>query len=489
MKKSGKSAFMKSFLTPLIALVIIFLLPSCTEKNKETTVSYWLTNLDGSALFEKQQNDLVFKDCGDSLPTIEINPEQSFQTMDGFGYTLTGGSAMVINRMSADKRDALLKELFETGDNNIGISYLRISIGASDLNERPFSYIELPDGETDEKLAHFTLDEDRKNLIPVLKMILAIYPEIKILGSPWSAPKWMKTNNDTKGGSLKPEYYKLYADYFVKYLNGMQQEGISLDAITVQNEPLHPGNNPSMFMEARDQADFVKNHLGPAFKEAAIKTKIIIYDHNLDRIDYPISILEDKEAAQYIDGSAFHLYGGTIEEMSKVHEAFPDKNLYFTEQWVGDIPGGNTVKDVFGWHMKNMIIGAPRNWAKIVLEWNLASDENLDPHTDRGGCDLCIGAITIQGDSVIRRPAYYTIAHASKFVRPGSVRIFSNNVDGLSNVAYKTPDNKIVLIVLNENKELSKFSVSYKGKSFCTNLNAGSGATFVWDNSDFNSVD
>jgi len=174
------------------------------------------------------------------------------------------------------------------------------------------------------------------------------------------------------------------------------------------------------------------------------------------------------------------LYGGTIEEMSKVHDAFPNKNLYFTEQWVGDIDGGRTIKDIFGWHIKNLIIGAPKNWSKLVLEWNLASDENLDPHTDRGGCNLCIGAITIKGDEVIRRPAYYIIAHASKFVRPGSKRIASNNSDELSSVAYQTPDNKTVLIVLNENKKAIDFSIGYKGKSFRTTLNGGSTATYVW---------
>ena len=471
---------MNIFFRPLMVICFCIILFSCEKKSKEQKIAVWLTNIDESALFEKQQEELSFEDVDGLLPTIIVDPAISFQKMDGFGYSLTGGSAMVINRMSSDKRITLLKELFQNDYNNIGISYLRISIGASDLDEQPFSYVEIPDGETDEQLTNFSLEEDKKNLIPILKEILAINPDIKIMGSPWSAPKWMKTNNDTRGGSLKPQYFKLYADYFVKYLKGMEAEGILIDAITVQNEPLHPGNNPSMYMEAKDQADFVKNHLGPSFLAEGIKTKIVIYDHNLDKIDYPISILEDKDAAQYIDGTAFHLYGGTIEEMSKVHEAFPNKNLYFTEQWVGDVDGGSTIKDIFDWHIKNLIIGAPKNWSKLVLEWNLASDENLDPHTDRGGCNLCIGAITIKGDEVIRRPAYYIIAHASKFVRPGSIRIASNNSDELSSVAYQTPNNKTVLIVLNENKQTVDFSVGYKGKSFRTRLNGGSTATYVW---------
>lgn len=471
---------MNFFLRPLIVIGFCITVFSCNKKPNEQKVAVWLTNIDESALFEKQLKEPAFQDIDDLSPTINVDPAKSFQEMDGFGFSLTGGSALVINRMNADKREALLKELFQTDDKNIGISYLRISVGASDLDERTFSYVEIPDGETDEKLTHFSLNEDRKNLIPVLKEILAINPDIKIMGSPWSAPKWMKTNNDTRGGSLKPKYFKLYADYFVKYLKSIEAEGVFIDAITVQNEPLHPGNNPSMYMEAKDQADFIKNHLGPSFLAEGIKTKIVIYDHNLDRIDYPISILEDKDAAQYIDGSAFHLYGGTIEEMSKVHDAFPNKNLYFTEQWVGDVDGGRAIKDIFGWHIKNLVIGAPKNWSKLVLEWNLASDENLDPHTDRGGCNLCIGAITIQGDEVIRRPAYYIIAHASKFVRPGSIRINTTDKDGLASVAFQTPDNKTVLIVLNENKQAIDFSIGYKGKFFGAKLNGGSTATYVW---------
>lgn len=464
----------------LLITIMFLTLTSCMQKNTEKTVEVWLTNTDESALFELKDTCYIVEDSKTTLPTIDIDTSITYQTMDGFGYTLTGGSALAINNMSKAKRAELLNELFTTNANNIGVSYLRISIGASDLNQKPFSYVEIPDGETDPDLSEFTLLEDKKNLIPVLKEILELNPDIKIMGSPWSAPKWMKTNNDTRGGSLKPEFYETYANYFVKYIQSMNDEGITLDAITVQNEPLHPGNNPSMYMKANEQAQFIKNHLGVAFSKAGIETKIVIYDHNLDSIDYPISILKDSEAAKYIDGSAFHLYAGTIDEMSKVHEAFPDKNLYFTEQWVGDIEGQNTIKDVMGWHIKNLIIGAPRNWSKVVLEWNLASDKNLDPHTDRGGCDKCLGALTIEGDNVVRQPAYYIIAHASKFVRPGAVRVASNIVDGLHNVAYTTPDNKTVLIVYNDNEKEMDFSVKRGDKHFETSLKKGSTATYVW---------
>jgi glucosylceramidase len=383
---------------------------------------------------------------------------------------------MLLARMNPTNRAALLKELFDTVGNSIGISYLRVSIGASDLDDHVFSYNDLPPGQTDINQDKFSIAEDKRFLIPVLKQILAINPAIKIMGSPWSPPAWMKTNDSTKGGSLKPEYYDSYAKYFVKYIESMKAEGIVIDAITVQNEPLHPGNNPSLLMLAPDQANFIKKSLGPAFRSANITTKIIIYDHNADRPDYPISILNDADAAQYIDGSAFHLYGGTIDSLMKVHNAFPQKNLYFTEQWIGQ-PGNLKVDLV--WNTKNIVIGAMRNWCKVALQWNLAANSKWEPHTP-GGCTECLGAITIDSNDVVRNPAYYIMAHPAKFVRPGSVRIASNEIDSLPNAAFKTPGGKKVLIVLNEGSASKNFNIQSNGKQMSASLNAGAVATYSW---------
>lgn len=478
--------------TPSLSILLAFLyvllvFSSCSKKtvqdklnqvnNGDGEVSVWLTTSDQSSLFKNQNNRLSFKGApGGSSVSILVDDSKSFQSMDGFGYCLTGGSAMHIYKMEKSARQALLKELFTTDANNIGISYLRVSIGASDLDEKPFSYNDLPPGETDPELKKFSLDPDRKYLIPLLKEIISLYPDIKILGSPWSPPTWMKTNNQSKGGSLKPEWYDAYARYFVKYIQGMKAEGIRIDAITVQNEPLHPGNNPSLLMVADAQADFVKNHLGPVFKEAGIDTKIIIYDHNADRPDYPISILDDPDARKYIDGSAFHLYAGKIDALSDVHNAHPDKNLYFTEQWIG--APGNFPEDL-KWHVRELIIGATRNWCKTVLEWNLAADPQQRPYTD-GGCNECLGALTIDGNNVKRNPAYYIIAHASKFIRPGSLRIESSVSADLPNVAFKTPSGQIVLIVVNNSREARSFNIGFKGKFTSASLNSGSVATFVW---------
>ncbi|UII20648.1 glycoside hydrolase family 30 protein [Fulvivirga ligni] len=436
-----------------------------------------ITTGDQSKLLLEQEVVHIDTATDVSNAVIEINPEQKYQEIDGFGYTLTGGSAMHIHQMDSSSRHQLLQNLFSTDGESIGVSYLRLSVGASDLDAEPFSYDDLADGEEDVELKKFTLERDQEHLIPVLKEILSINPDIQILGSPWSPPKWMKDNKDTRGGSLLPKFYDAYSHYLVKYIQGMEAEGITIHALTIQNEPLHPGNNPSLLMKADQQAEFIKTSLGPVFQDAGIKTKIIVYDHNADRPDYPATIYQDEEAAKYVDGAAFHLYGGTIDTLKSLHDQYPDKNLYFTEQWIG--APGNFPQDI-KWHTKELIIGATRNWCKTVLEWNLAADPDQNPHTDRGGCDRCLGAVTIDGNEVIRNPAYYIIAHASKYVRPGSVRVESNMIDGLPNVAFKTPAGEIINIVLNEGSDDQVFTMRIKDKEITTKLQPGAVATYIY---------
>ena len=440
-------------------------------------VDYWLTNGAKNTFLQKQTGILTFGSTYNLYPNIEVDATQTYQTIDGFGFTLTGGSAQSINKLNSQKRKELLQELFGKNDNTIAISYLRISIGASDLNATPFTYNDLPAGQTDVSLDQFSLNPDINDVIPMLKEILAINPQIKILATPWSPPTWMKDNNNFIGGSLKPEYYGVYANYFVKYIQKMKQEGISITAITPQNEPLHPGNNPSMFMSAQQQAVFIKNHLGPAFVSANLPTKIIIYDHNCDRPDYPLSILNDVAANPFVDGSAFHLYAGDINVLSTIHAAFPNKNLYFTEQYTGS---SGTFDGDLKWHMKNVIIGSMRNWSKVALEWNLANDANFGPHTP-GGCTTCKGGLTIKGtDSFERNVGYYIIAHASKFVPAGSIRIGSTQTANLNTVSFKTPAGKTVLIIENDGSTNELFNIKSNGKWVTTSLDAGAVATFIW---------
>ncbi|MCJ7448256.1 MAG: glucosylceramidase [Bacteroidales bacterium] len=498
---------MSKFLFKLVLAAVIMLKASSiiAQDDKPVQIEAWVTNPDRTALFARQPDNIFFSDMNNNRggSVIVIDDLQQMQTIDGFGFALTGGSAGQLIKMNAGERARILKELFAFDDKNIGVSYLRLSIGASDLNSFVFSYNDLPEGETDYELIKFNLAQDLNDVIPVMKEILAINPAIKVLGSPWSAPAWMKTNNNIRGGQLKKECYGVYALYFVKYILSMRVHGITIDAITIQNEPLNSRNTPSMFWFENEQADFIKNYLGPAFKKAGIKTKIILFDHNLDRPDYPLVLLSDPDVSKYVDGSGFHNYAGDFNAMSLVHLARPDKNLYFTEQMVTERPGSPTI-NITG-PVKRLILGATMNWSKNVILWNLAADPLNDPHTDKGGCSMCQGAITIDGNNVTRNVAYYTIAHASKFVLPGSVRIVSTNkgeksvalyedeqrpgvfrtalienTDVLPNVVFKTPEGKIVLIVVNDTWSTNSFRIQYRGKYASLRLNPGAAGTYVW---------
>lgn len=494
--------------TKVLHTVVLLLLTSIISFFAYGQTGYiesWKTKADRSELFQKQSDTIAFSyQKTNRAQTIVINDGQQYQNIDGFGYALTGGSAELLVKMEQAERTKILRELFATNGNNIGISYIRLSIGASDLNSFVFSYNDLPEGQTDFEMKKFDLAQDKNDVIPVMKEILAINPDIKILGSPWSAPAWMKEKYDVRGGHLRKECYGAYALYFVKYVQEMKKAGITIDAITIQNEPLNSRNTPSMPWYWHEQEEFIAKHLIPAFQKHALKTKLVLFDHNCDRPDYPLALLNNPIISEFADGSGFHHYGGSLGAMTHVHLARPDKNIYFTEQMVTEQPNSNTI--AIASRVKRMIVDVCRNWSKNVILWNLAADPLNDPHTDNGGCSMCQGAITIDGNIVTRNIAYYTIAHASKFVLPGSWRIESTNtgdksinltedeelpgimratvIDNtpvLPNVAFKTPENKIVLIVANDTYDTRSFQVQHKGKFAHIRLEPGAVGTYIWD--------
>lgn len=494
-------------LTPTIAAIAFLTVAPRTvaaQANSPNRIEGWVTNPDRSSLFQKLPEPLVFGPGNSArAPAIVIDPAQQMQSLDGFGFALTGGSAELLMKMSPAARSKILNQLFAHDGNNLGVSYLRISIGSSDMNSFVFSYDDLSPGETDYQLKKFDLGQDRKDVIPVLKEILLISPDIKILGSPWSAPAWMKTNNNVRGGALKQECYPAYALYLAKYVQEMKREGITLDAITIQNEPLNSKNTPSMQWMLNQQLVFLRDHLYPAFTKAGLKTKVLLFDHNTDRPDYPLALLSDPVISRFADGSAFHNYGGDMGSMSKVHLNRPDKNVYLTEQMITERPGSPTINIAAS--VKRMIVDTTRNWSRNVILWNLAADPENGPHTDNGGCSMCQGAITIDKDEVSLNLAYYTVAHASKFVRPGSVRIGSTNrgdqtvaltgdeespglkriavienTQVLPNVAFRTPEGKIVLVVANDTGSVTFFGVQYEGQFANIRLNPGAVGTYVW---------
>ena len=449
-----------------------------------SSVSLYLTSPDRSALLALQPPIAFSTPATAASQTITVNPAKTYQTIDGFGFALTGGSAQLLMHMDAAKRAALLHELFTRTGDGIGVSYLRLTISSSDMNASVYSYDDLAPDQTDVPMAHFSLAPDQDTVIPIMKQILAIVPhgpggaQLKTLASPWSAPLWMKTNGAAQGGVLLPKYFPAYATYLTKYVEGMKAEGIPIDTLTIQNEPLNEKNTPSMLMLSPEQAVFIKENLGPDFRKAGIKTGIVLYDHNLDHPLYPLSILRDPAAAKYVAGSGFHLYGGTVDAMTEVHNEFPTKNIYFTEQSITQ--RDNTAPMNISHPVAEVMIGVSRNWSKNILLWNLAADSNNGPHTDNGGCGSCSGALTIDGDNVRRNVAYYTLAQVSKFVPPGSVRIDSNDLDTLPNVAFRTPEGKKVLVVSNITDTPQTFDVHTGAKTFTSTLPAGNVATYVW---------
>lgn len=442
--------------------------------------SIWTTTGSKSQLLSKGTDVTLTELKGVTTATIIIDTTVKYQEIEGFGAALTGSSAYVIHEMSGTQRTALLEDLFDP-DKGIGINYMRMTIGASDFSLSNYTYNDMPAGQTDEDLSEFSLSRDEEDVVPVLKQIVGIAPDLKILGSPWSPPAWMKTNSSLLGGKLKTEYYNAYAQYFIKYIQAYADEGIVIDAITPQNEPLHStAAYPCMEMPATEQLAFIKNALGPAFDAADVTTKIITYDHNWVNTNYAISILNDATAKQYIAGSAFHAYEGDVSAMSVVHAAAPDKGLYFTE-----ISGGGwatNFSDNLIWNMQNIFIGTMKNWSKNALLWNLALNPNAGPTNN--GCPDCRGVVTINGNTVTKNEEYYSIGHFSKFIRQGAYRVQSTEFEGstgLISVAFMNEDNSKVLVVTNTSDQGKNFTVKQGHRQFTTLITGKTVATLRWD--------
>lgn len=446
------------------------------ERDNDGMIEIWVTH-DANSLLQPMQPVAFSKSQPQNvLPTIEVDDSRTFQPIEGFGFTLTGGSAYLLAGLPAADRADLLQEMFGQSDASTGLSCLRLSIGASDLGWGNYTYWDLPSGTADPALARFNLAAGDREVVPVVKEILRINPKVKIIASPWSAPPWMKSNGSFVAGSLKPECYSAYARYFVKYVEAMRGHGIHVSAVTPQNEPLNAKNEPSMVMSAAEQAEFIKEHLGPELRKGAPETEILCWDHNCDVPGYPLTVLGDAEARAYIGGVAWHLYGGSPEAMSEVRARYPAQKVYFTEQWIS---ADDDFMGALRWHTKNIVIGTLRNWSRTVLEWNLASDPECALHTP-GGAVGSLGGITI-GATIKRNAGYYLMAHSARFIRPGSVRVHSSDADQLPNVACLTPASQMVMVVMNDVDGPRRFRVRHQGACATLELSAGDVATLRWN--------
>ena len=412
---------------------------------------------------------------------IDVDEGTSYQEMIGFGAAMTDASAYLIQNKLGSRRDAILRELFGRNP-GIGLSFLRVPMGASDFSTRHYSYDDMPAGQTDPMLAHFTIEADRAEKLPALKTALAINPQLKIVGSPWSAPAWMKTTGSLIKGTLRPEYYDSFAQYFLRFIKAYSAEGVPIFAVTMQNEPaFEPDNYPGMRLDPAARAEVIGKHVGPLFEQSGIKTLILDWDHNWDLPSSPLAVLADEAARKYVSGVAWHCYAGDVGAQTQVHTAYPTIDAYFTECSGGDWAA--VFADNLKFDVGTLIIGSIRGWAKGVALWNLALDENDGPHL--GGCGNCRGVITINSATgfVTRNVEYYALAHASEFVRPGAHRIESStDVGGLQTVAFKNADDGTkVLIILNTAPNEVSFAVHAAGRVIFYALPGGAVVTLRWN--------
>lgn len=407
---------------------------------------------------------------------IQVDPAQRFQTIAGFGAAITDSSAWLIQRrMSAAQRDTLMADLFGPSP-GIGLGATRLTIGASDFSRTHYSYADGPLG-TPTDLSPVDVD-----VLPTIRAARALNPQLTIIASPWSAPASMKSSGRLIGGTLNAAAYPNFAGYLRDYLVGMATRGVPIDALTIQNEPdFEPGDYPGMRLNAAQRADFVANYLGPLLRHDGLTTQLLEWDHNWDQPQQPAAVLRNAAAAQYISGVAWHCYAGDVSSQSTVQREFPDKDVWFTEcsggSWDSDF-GSN-----LGWMTRNLIIGTTRNWARGVVMWNIALDESSGPHT--GGCGNCRGVVTIDSrtGAVTRNVEYYVLAHVSRFVRRGAVRVASDTgVGGLDSVAFRNSDDgSMVLVMANSFAAAQAFHVRFAARQFAATLSAGAVATYVWD--------
>lgn len=418
---------------------------------------------------------------GKTDAVIRVDPRRQYQRMAGFGAAITEGSAWLMrNGMSPAQRDALMKELFTREGNGVGFDLTRLTIGASDFSRHHYSLDDMPPGQTDPELKHFSLAREHEDVIPATKQALALNPQLQVMASPWSAPGWMKTTDSLVQGQLKPEHYGSFAKYMVRYVDEMKAAGVPIFALTLQNEPhFEPGDYPGMRMTPRTRAEVVGQHLGPLLQARGMTTQILEWDHNWDEPWSPLSMLSDATARKYVSGVAWHCYAGDVSAQSQVARQFPELDVWFTEcsggewkpQWDETLP----------WMMRNLIIGSTRHGARGVLMWNLALDPKHGPHL--GGCKDCRGVVTIdpKDGKVTRNIEYYAFGHASRFVRRDARRVDSEGgAQGIDHVAFTNPDGSTVLIVSNSAAKAQRFTVQAPGRRFAYELPASGVVTFTW---------
>ena len=479
----------------LLVLALAVLMVGATPAMGASGARVWMTTGDKQNLLSEQSQASMGAPA-DGVPTITVDPSQRFQKIDGFGASITDSSAHLL--AESPHRDAIMRDLFDP-KSGIGLSYLRQPMGASDFVKGPhYTYDDMPAGRTDFGMSRFSVAHDEKQILPLLRQARSLNGNLKVMGTPWSPPAWMKTNQSLIGGRFIDEepYYKAYSKYFVKFVQAYRKAGVPVDAVTLQNEPQnrHPFEYPGMDFRDTEEAHLVKE-VGPALQRAGLDTKILGYDHNWSlhpndigppgdeaNPQYAKSLLDDPGAKRWLAGTAFHCYSGDPSAQSDLHAAHPDRDIYFTE-CSGLVSGdpATSFPDTLHWHTRYLTIGATRNWAKNVITWNLALDPQNGPHN--GGCDTCMGVVTIDpatGEAK-REGDYYVLGQVTKFVKPGAVRIGSTVDGNIWDVAFRNPDGSTVVLVNNDDwgSGSQRFNLRMGSQALSYDLPAGGVATFV----------
>ena len=456
-------------------------------------VSYYLTT--SNRAYDLTPGTLDFGEGSNMSPsTVRLDPATRYQQMDGFGAAITGSTSYNLSLMPAEARAKFLEETFSP--EHYGYSYVRIAIGCSDFSIA--GEYTCCDTEGIENFALTT--EETDYVIPALKQILAINPDVKIIAAPWTCPRWMKVEdlqslkpyNSWTGGQLNPKYYQDYATYFVKWLQAFKDAGVNVDAISVENEPLNRGNSASLYMGWEEQRDFVKTALGPALQQNGFgQVQIYAFDHNYnydniaEQQDYSLKIFQDAEAKKYFTGTAFHDYGGTRDELQDVHQKAPDMELLFTETSIGEWNNGRDLSQTLNRDMENIALGTVNNWCRGVIVWNLVLDSDRGPHGGPGACTTCYGAVDVDNETytrITRNSHYYLIAHLASVVKPGAVRIGTSAeaADGLMYSAFENADGTYALVLSNSADSARNITVDDGMHSFTAEVPAKAVASYRW---------
>jgi glucosylceramidase len=465
----------------IAAAGIAGLSPGAAHAASGPAVSVWETTANQSQLLAPQAGATFNAGNGSASQTITVNPATTYQSMTGFGASFTDSSAWLV--ANSPLRSQIMTKLFSP-TSGIGLDFLRQPIGASDFSQSLFSYDDLPSGQTDPTLAKFSVAHDNAYILPVLQQALSLNPNVTVMATPWSPPGWMKSSGSMIGGSLNSGDYQVFADYLTKFVQAYDAAGVPISLITAQNEPEYsPSNYPGSTFTAAQEASFIGSNLGPDLQKAGLSTKIIAYDHNWNDTSFPETVLGNSTAGPYTAGVAWHCYAGDPSAQTAVHNAFPGKDTYFTEcSGTQSSNPANTFADSLDWQTENLIIGATRNWAKTVATWNMALNPSGGPSMN---CTTCTGVVTVDNsaDTATYNAEYYVLGQASKFVKPGAVRIDSNTFGSgnLEDVAFRNPDGSNALIALNaDTANAHTFNVDENGQYFTYTLPARAVATFTW---------